>query len=193
MVERPRHYSAPLLADLLAAALDGAHLLIEYDSTSGRSERTIFPHGLYAAAGFWYCACYDYRRADNISLRADRVFSLQRVEGLAQPELIVVRDWLSVVETLVGREESGVRLYATLTSRGLKRFELAELTAWMSTADAGGGILDATIPRAEIEYYARIFLALGTEATVQAPPELIAAIRQQALAMLQQYPSPSIP
>lgn len=190
VIERPRRYNAPLLTELLDAALAGAHLLIRYDSASGLSERTIFPHGLYAADGFWYCACYDYRRSDNISLRADRVISLQRVEGLERPAPIIVRDWLKVVETLAGREESAIRLRATLTARGMKRFELAELAEWIRADSAGGGILDATIPRTEIAYYARIFLALGTEAAVHTPPELIAAIRQQAQEMLRLYPPP---
>ncbi len=190
VIERPRHYDAPLLADLLDAALAGAHLQISYDSSSGRGERTIFPHGLYAAAGFWYCACYDYRRGDNISLRADRVISLQRVEGLERPAPIAVRDWIEVVENLVGREERGVRVRATLTARGMKRFELAELADQIHPDAAGGGILEATIPRAELAYYARLFLAVGTEATVTSPPELIAAIRQQALATLCLYPQP---
>lgn len=190
VVERPRHYAAPLLTKLLAAALAGTHLRITYDSATGHSERTIFPHGLYAASGFWYCACYDYRRADNISLRADRVLSLQPVEGLAKPEPIVVRDWLDVVETLTGREERGVRLRATLTTRGMKLFELAELAEGFRADGSGGGILEATIPISEVKYYARRFLAVGPEATVIEPAELIAAIRAQASATLQLYPQP---
>lgn len=177
VIERPRHYDAPLLADLLDAALAGAHLQIVYDSASGRGERTIFPHGLYAAAGFWYCACYDYRRGDNVSLRADRVIAWQRVEGLERPAPIAIRDWLKVVETLVGREECGVSVRATLTARGMKRFELVELADGIRPAGMDGGILEATIPRAELAYYARVFLAVGAEVTVQSPPELIAAIR----------------
>src|SRR5690242_3243111 len=55
-----RIYDAPLLPDLLRAALDGVHLRVTYDSRSGVAERTIYPFGLYAANGFWYCACYDY-------------------------------------------------------------------------------------------------------------------------------------
>lgn len=188
VIERPRHYNAPLLAELLTAALTGAHLVISYDSASGRTERTIFPHGLYAATGFWYCACYDYRRSANISLRADRVLSLRRVEGLERPEPIIVRDWLQIVETLSEQEENAMHLRATLTARGMKRFELAELAEWMNADSTGGGILDATIPRTELDYYARIFLALGTDATVQTPPEMIAAIRQQAQEILCLYP-----
>ena len=188
VVERPRNYVAPFLPELLDAALAGAHLRITYESASGRSERTIFPHGLYAASGFWYCACYDYRRADKISLRADRVLAMRPIEGLSKPEPIAVRDWLKVVETLTGREERGVRLRAALTARGMKLFELAELAEGVRADGSGGGILEVTIPMSEVIYYARRFLAVGPEVTVIAPPELIAAIRQQASATLQLYP-----
>ncbi len=133
VVERPRTYAAPFLKVLLDAALAGTHLRIAYDSASGRSERTIFPHGLYAATGFSYCACYDYRRDDNISLRVDRVLAVQPVAGPSRAEPIAVREWLNVVETLAGREAHGVRLRATLTARGMKQFELAELAEGIRT------------------------------------------------------------
>src|ERR687893_1704676 len=73
VVEPVREYEAPLLGDLLQAALDGAHLKVAYDSIrSGVSERVIFPFGVYASQGFWYCACYDYKREINVALRVDR-------------------------------------------------------------------------------------------------------------------------
>src|SRR5215204_3850576 len=72
VVEPVREYEAPLLGELLAAALDEAHLKVTYDSIkSGVSERVIFPFGLYASQGFWYSFCLDYRREQNVSLRAD--------------------------------------------------------------------------------------------------------------------------
>src|SRR5207244_6887813 len=68
VLETERRYEAPLLPDLFQATLDGAHLQIVYDSRSGVSERVIYPFGLYAASGFWYCACYDYKRRIKLSL-----------------------------------------------------------------------------------------------------------------------------
>src|SRR5918995_6694973 len=69
VVEPVREYEAPLVGDLLQAALDGVHLEVTYDSIrSGVSERVIFPFGLYASQGFWYCFCLDYRREQNVSL-----------------------------------------------------------------------------------------------------------------------------
>ena len=74
-----RRYDAPFLADLLRAALDEVHLRIAYDSRRGVSERLIFPYGLIAGLGFWYCACYDYKRGSHAWLRADRIRSLERI------------------------------------------------------------------------------------------------------------------
>lgn len=70
-----RDYEAPLLGELLSAALDGAHLKVAYDSIgSGVTERVIFPYGLYASQGYWYCACFDHKREANVPMRADRAF-----------------------------------------------------------------------------------------------------------------------
>src|SRR5919202_921862 len=49
VVEPVREYEAPLLGELLEAALDGAHLKVTYDSIrSGATERVVYPFGLYA-------------------------------------------------------------------------------------------------------------------------------------------------
>src|ERR687886_955746 len=48
VVEPVREYEAPLLGELLKAALDGAHLKVVYDSKSGISERVVYPFGVYA-------------------------------------------------------------------------------------------------------------------------------------------------
>src|SRR5919199_1459277 len=90
-----RDYEAPLLDELLSAALDGAHLKVAYDSMeSGVTERGIFPYGLYASQGDWYCACFDRRREMNVPMRADRFLSAERVEGFEVPQELSVRDWM---------------------------------------------------------------------------------------------------
>ena len=62
--------------------------------------RTIFPYGLVASGGFWYCACWDYRREQLLSLRADRVRSLVRVPQLAPRESIALDRWFDLVFTM---------------------------------------------------------------------------------------------
>src|SRR5918995_6292374 len=94
VVEPAREYEAPLLAELLSAALDGTHLKVIYDSIrSGTSERVIFPFGLYASAGFWYCACFDHKRSANVTMRADRFLAAERVEGFGRLSQVALERW----------------------------------------------------------------------------------------------------
>ena len=177
IIERPRGAEAPLLGDLLRAALDGAHLRVVYDSKSGVAERVVFPFGLYAAAGFWYCACYDYRRGMNLSLRADRFVSLAREEGLERPPHIPVADWPRVVERDDGR---GLPLHAKVTARGMKSYDLQTLFGPIAPDRCGGGLIEGTIPRSEIDWYAARLLPVGPDLIVESPAELIAALRRKA-------------
>src|SRR6185312_2702108 len=86
IISRPPRTGTPFLPDLLQAALDGVHLRIDYDGRSGRSTRMIFPYGLFASDGYWYCACHDDKRNRNLSLRVDRILAMEPVEGLDRPE-----------------------------------------------------------------------------------------------------------
>lgn len=178
VIEGQRSYEAPLLADLLSAALDGAHLRVVYDSRSGVSERLIFPFGLYASSGFWYCACYDYKRGRNLSLRADRFRSIERVEGPTRPAHVPIADWLRVVER--PGDEAMLSLQATASERGMKDFNLHLLFGEIEADERGGGVIDAMIPEREVEWYAAQLLPLGAEVRVTAPPQLIAAIGKKA-------------
>lgn len=187
IVARPLGDLAPLLGELLQAALDAAHLRIVYHSRSGISERVIFPFGLYAADGCWYCACHDERRDAHLSLRADRVLSLARVSGRARPPHIPVDRWLETVERDDGL---GLPLRITVTPRGVRSLAMRALFARILPAGQGGGTIKGTIPASEIEWYATQLLPVGADALVQSPPELIAAIRRQVLAIANLYPEP---
>jgi len=184
VIQPPRNYEAPLLGDLLRAAQDGLHLRIVHDSRSGRSERVIFPFGLYASSGFWYCACYDYKREKSLSLRADRLISLTPVKGMERPPHQPVADWLRIVERDDG---SGLHLRASVTERGMKRFEVHTLFGQIALDGQGGGVIDATIPETEIEWYAGQLLPLGSDLLITSPPQLIAAMRQKARKIVAMY------
>jgi len=185
IIEQQRRYEAPWLGELLRAALDAAHLRIVYDSRAGVSERVIFPFGLFAMQGYWYCACFDYKREMHLSLRADRVLSLAREDGLERPAHIPVADWLGFVERDDGR---GLRLRATVTERGMKSFDLQALFGDITHTE-GGGVIDATVPESEIEWYAAQLLALGPEIVIESPAPLIAALRRKAAELLTLYPA----
>lgn len=176
VLETERVYEAPLLPDILRAALEGGHLRIVYDSRSGESERVIYPYGLFASHGFWYCACYDYKRCMNLSLRADRLVSITRVDGLERPPHVPLSDWLRVVESDDG---TGLRLRASVTERGMKSFDLQSLFEHIE-ADGRGGVVDTAIPRSELDWYATRLLSIGTDVVVKSPPQLIEAMRRKA-------------
>ena len=44
----------------------------------------------------------------------------------------------------------------------------------------GGGVIEGAIPRSDVGWYANHFLAVGPVVVVESPPDLIAAIRDQA-------------
>jgi predicted DNA-binding transcriptional regulator YafY len=188
VVEPVRDYEAPLLGELLSAALDGAHLEATYDSVrSGVSERVVFPFGLYASQGFWYCACHDYRREMNVALRADRFLSLERLEGPdtpPRPPHIPLGNGPREV-----RSDSGERLSlrVSVSERGAKNFELVSLLGRIEVDRGGRAVVEAEIPRSEVDFYASRLLSVGTDVRVESPAELVRAIREKALEVAHLY------
>ncbi|QIN81015.1 WYL domain-containing protein (plasmid) [Rubrobacter marinus] len=172
-------YEAPLLGELFSAALDGTHLKVVYDSTgSGTSERVIFPFGLYASRGFWYCACFDHERGANASMRADRFLTAVRVEGYERPAHVPPEEhW---AHDAGDTEEERLQLRARVTERASKSVELAFIFGSIAPDGCGGGVIDAEIARRGLDYYASRLLSVGTDVVVESPPELRAAILNKA-------------
>jgi predicted DNA-binding transcriptional regulator YafY len=186
-VAGPAHdYEAPLLGELLSAALDGTHLKVTYDSIrSGITERVIFPYGLYASQGYWYCACFDHKRGTNVPMRADRFLSAEKVEGFEPPqEELSVRDWMNTA-----REAFSERLWvrARVTERGSKSFELTSLFGRITPEE--DGVIEVDIPLSEIDYYASRLLSVGTDIRVYSPQELVKAIENKAREIVHLYRS----
>lgn len=195
VVEPMRHYEAPLLGELLDAALDGAHLKVIYDSRSGVSERVIYPFGLYASQGYWYCACHDYSRGHKLTMRADRFLSAEPVKGFEQPAHPSLAEWidhpphvsLSEWDGGASNGEESLRLRAVVSERGAKSFQLESLLGRVQTNPDGGGVVEAKIPRSQIGFYAASLLSVGTDLEIQSPPELVEAIRQKAREIAEFY------
>jgi biotin operon repressor len=89
-----QRYSAPHLAEILRAAVDGVHLRIVYDSTSGESERLIFPYGLFASGTYPYrrrsprLSCHNLRYVDeylvtNVQMSCERTPVPARADTLS--------------------------------------------------------------------------------------------------------------
>jgi predicted DNA-binding transcriptional regulator YafY len=185
--ESAPRYDAPLLPLLLAAARDGAHLRVAYVSRAGRSERIIFPFGLYASAGYWYCACYDYRRGDLLALRGDRLEAAEVVAGHVPPAVPTLREWL---RTRWSGATETFELRLVVSPEARRRFDFGFLDAPLVPDERGGGVIAAALPASEIAYYATRLLPMGTSVRVEAPPELIAALRERARAVVAMYDSP---
>lgn len=183
-----RDYTAPLLTELLQAAIDEVHLNVKYESRSQTAERLIYPYGLYATDGFWYCACFDHKRQQHVSLRADRVLSLQHVEGLieglTQPAKMSLRAWLQVNDP---EEEPLLELHVTINKQGMKHLNWRAFLSNLALDNDGNGIIQQHIPLKELDFYARQFLPLGSDAIIASPPELIEAIKHRAHAILACY------
>lgn len=178
-----RHYEAPLLGELLEAALDEAHLEVVYDSKSGVSERVIYSFGLYASQGFWYCACHDYDRDHKLVMRADRFLSVERVEGFDRPPHAPLSEWRGKFE---GGGES-IEIRASMSERGAKNFHIESLFGRIHTDPDGGRSIEVEVPRSQIDFYAASLLGVGTEVEVHSPPELAEAMRRKAREVVELY------
>jgi predicted DNA-binding transcriptional regulator YafY len=178
-----RDYEAPLLGELFRAAVDGTHLKVVYDSTSGISERVIYPFGVFAYRGFWSCACHDYRREKEVTLRADRFLSIEPVEGFERPSHVPLEEWVNE-----DRGNEMLELRARVSEGGMKSFELATLFGRIEADPSGGGVIEARIPSSSIDFYAARLLSLGMDVIVESPSELIAAMREKGQAIAKLYP-----
>jgi predicted DNA-binding transcriptional regulator YafY len=142
----------------------------------------IFPYGLYASQGYWYCACFDHKRGTNVSMRADRFLSAERVEGFEPPQELSVRDWMDTAQEAFSER---LRVRARVTERGRKSLELTSLFGRITPDE--GGVIEAEIPRSEIDYYASRLLSLGTNIFVDSPQELVEAIENKAREIVHLY------
>jgi predicted DNA-binding transcriptional regulator YafY len=154
-----------------------------YESASGVSERVVYPFGVFAYRGFWYCACHDQERGKKVTLRADRFRKVEPVGRFERPSHIPLEGW-------VGEDGGGemLELRAHVSERAVKSFELATLFGRIEADPGGRGIIEVRVPSSGIDFYAARLLGLGTDVRVESPPELIAAMRQKAWAIARLYP-----
>jgi predicted DNA-binding transcriptional regulator YafY len=178
VLDPAREYEAPLLGEVLGAALEGIHLNAVYDSIrSGISERVIYPFGVYASQGFWYCYCYDYRREANVSLRTDHFRAVEPVKGFERPPHVPFSEWVRPFES---GEAEMIQVRAYVSERGVKSFELESLFGQIRMGSDGRGVIDVKVPSSEIDYYAARLLSAGTEVKVESPPELVELVHRKA-------------
>jgi predicted DNA-binding transcriptional regulator YafY len=181
-----RRAGAPWLGRLLDAAIRGQALRIEYGGKNGAVEsRRIRPALLYADDGFWYCIAFCHEREGYRVFRCDRVRHAEPDGTEPQP-----LDPAEVREARRAAEESGerIRLWATLTAEGVRRWESKHwLAPMVAVKGDGGGTVDAEVPRGDLAYYAELFIALGSEAEAEVPEELRAEIRRRLAERMERY------
>ncbi len=187
-----RIYEAPFLSSLLQAAREQVHLRIDYESRAinSRSERLIFPYGLIAALGFWYCACYDYKRQAHAWLRADRITAMRRAEELKPRAPITLQEWLR--ETPKTDEEK-VRLQARVSSGGMKHLDWSAFRDGLAHHADGTSKIDMQVPVSSLDFYARLFLPLGADVVVKSPTQLVTMLAAKAKQIVALYEGAASP
>lgn len=184
VLDPTREYEAPLLGELFRAAVGGSHLKAVYESASGVSGRVVFPFGVFAYRGFWYCACHDHERGKTVTLRADRFRSVEPVEGSERPEHVPPAGWVEEGERAGG---GMLKLRMYVSGRATKSIELTALFGRIGTDPDGRRVIDSEVPASGIDFYAARLLALGTDVVAESPPELVAAMDAKARAIAGLY------
>ncbi len=185
----PRMYDAPFLRELLSSSLSQTHLRITYESRTGKSERLIFPYGLIAGIGFWYCGCYDYKRKSHVWLRADRITRVQHASELQPRESITLKDWLHLSSTgkIDSTDPNNVRVHASVSARGMKMLSWSAFREGLQLHEDGSATIDMIASASNLEFYARQFLKSGAEVRVKSPERLVKIIHGYAKEIIALY------
>lgn len=168
-----RRQRAPLLEALIEAAGQAKPqrwLRITYQSARRRSVCIVYPHEVFAQEGFWYCRAFTYDTGEERLYRVDRILALAPADDASLPD--------TPPSTTPYGDAAHPLIVATLTATGAARIESEpHLGQILIRHTDGSGSLSFRCPPAELEYYTRLFAALGLEAEVREPPELRERIR----------------
>jgi len=171
----------PLLDAVRTAAGRCERVRIAYAaaSTGERTERTVEPEAVFASGGRWYVAVWDIDVDDERLLRVDRIASLEPLGERFEP-----RGLQGAGRPLytAGSEDVDVRVRLGPPARWVAEYYLAT-----DPSDEEDGSLVVTLPTRQMTWLARLFLRLGSDATVLEPAELRAEIVAQARATLARY------
>jgi predicted DNA-binding transcriptional regulator YafY len=178
-----RRQRAPLLEALIEATrqMGPQHWLhITYQSARRRSVCIIYPHEVFAQEGYWYCRAFTYNTGEERLYRVDRILALAPADDASLPD--------TPPPTPPYGDDAHPLIVATLTATGAARIESEPHLGQILIGHAdGSGSLSFRCPPAELEYYARLFAALGLEAEVQEPPELRERIRSLGQQIANRY------
>jgi proteasome accessory factor C len=176
--EAPVHLDAVRAA---ARATERVRIAYVAASTGERSERTIEPEVVFASAGHWYVAAWDIEVDDERLLRIDRIVSLDETGDRFEP-----RGLQGAGRSLytAGERDVAVRVRLEPSARWVAEYYLAT-----NAEEHEDGSLTVTLPTRQITWLARLFLRLGSDATVLDPPDVHDAVVAQARETLARYRS----
>ncbi|MBT2288975.1 YafY family transcriptional regulator [Paenibacillus albidus] len=205
-----RQAESPHLSMLLEAAVQQKVLLIEYAKADAEEQRPagrlIQPIGVYAHGGLWYCPAYCFQRGGLRIFRCDRMLSAAYdTSGLEPQDLRHIH--LGNRELFMpglGQEqrrmEEGVRdaelperreqltLLVQLGKAGVQRCEAEQwTTSQLHIREDGSGWLAGCVAKSELPFLARFVIGLGSEATVQEPPELVQEMKRALAEIMAKY------
>ncbi len=160
-----RPQRTPLLEHLLELA--GQWVTIRYDG----EDRVLRLERIYADRGFWYFV--GVSDGASRTYRADRVASVQA--SAAPPD---------IREPLPYGHESHPMVRVMLSQKGLRR---VQTDPHLGPNVYEAGLLEFRCPPGELDWFARYFGVMASDAKVLAPPELIERILALSQEMSQVY------
>jgi predicted DNA-binding transcriptional regulator YafY len=172
---------------LLTTAQRGGWVAARYRSESGgEANHTLFPRHVSTHSGFWYCRAWSHERTAERTFRVDRFISVLPTDP--PPGAVAVPP----DERRPYDHPDHPEVRALLTLRGVA---VAEREPHLGHAvernvDGSGGAMTFRCPPSELDYWARFFLRLAGDATVLAPPELRARLRDLAQEILVRHAEP---
>jgi predicted DNA-binding transcriptional regulator YafY len=174
-----------LVSDVVVALSDAARrrqqVVLQYRATNGaETERAFDPYGLVFRRAHWYSVGHCHLRRDLRLFRLDRVQRVTvREEYFERPDgFDPLEEVLRALGSIPRRWPAEVLLQTTLEEA--RRWIPPEVAALEVESD--GLVLRCSTD--SLSYLARLLASIGCPLTVRRPPELIAAIREHALALL---------
>jgi predicted DNA-binding transcriptional regulator YafY len=167
--------------DLIVTAIDtGSWLRGVYHSAQHTTTQHIFPRQISLENGLWYLRAYARERGEERTYRVDRFASLAPPdEPLLPPGPAVERPYAAETDPLI---------LASLTRQGAARLDSdPHLSAWIQRLPDGSARLEFRFPPSELDWYAHLFAALGSDVTITEPPELRSRLAELGQELVRRY------
>lgn len=186
-----RGQRSPHLDALIEAARERRWVQVVYESAERRSIQHLLPLQITTHNGFWYCSAFSYEHDEERTYRVDRM-QLTAAPGEQFSTIRAAADRAALHKRREYHDAAHQRIVVALTTRGVELVESEQhLGQSILRNEDGTGRLDFRCPPGELDWYARYFASLGTEACVQVPQELRERIIELVERLLEQYKKPN--